>query len=413
MRFLLLVILLTPMISFALPVAKGERFRVAIPGEFIIQSYGEKISHDIKQKLGHNLFLIQNVGPQKSLLGMKSVHPNYVYYGEYKEGIVEEKSPRPDDDKFKKQFHHELIGTLKAWDVTTGDKDIIIAVTDNEFQIDHLDMKTAWWTNDNEVPGNGIDDDGNGYIDDIVGWDFIGNDNNVDSTIQPTHGTHVSGTIAATANNKIGGSGIAPGVKVMALKWYGGGEWTSAVISETYHYAVDNGAKIISTSYNIDGMVDDLVYLEAVKYAKDNGVLVFNSAGNSNTLNPPRQAVQDVILVCSVKSSKFKTADIKSKFSNHGNGIDICAPGDPIYAPAQAIAKVAVTQDKYKNSKGTSMATPVAAAVAALIWSAHPNFSAEEVKQRLYDSAKNIDSKNPLYKGQLGAGRVDAGKSVQ
>lgn len=407
MKILLTAIMLIPMIGQALPVKVGEKFRVQIPGEFIIKTQGEKVQSEVLRKLGKNIFLIK-ANSQKELLNYQTVYPNYAYFGDYKESVN-----TPNDIGFSQQNHHNLIQTTKAWATTKGNSDIIIAVTDNEFQINHPDLQTAWWKNVNEIPDNGIDDDNNGYIDDVFGWDFMGEDNNVDSDKDPTHGTHIAGIIAATANNQIGVVGIAPQVKVMPLRWYGDEQpWTSAMIAETYRYAVDNGAKIITTSYGIDHLVDDEAYLDAISYIRQSDVILFNSAGNNGVENPPRQALEDVILVCSVKTKKgwFAKEDQKSSFSNYGTGIDICAPGDPIYSTVQQSQG---SEGAYADLKGTSMAAPAAAAVAALIWSAHPNFSDEDVIQRLYDSADNIDAVNRKYIGLLGAGRINAYKAVK
>ena len=312
----------------------------------------------------------------------------------------------PNDERFGDQYHHGMIQTINAWNVTKGDSEVIVAVTDNEFRIDHEDMQGQWWTNQEEIPGNNIDDDNNGYVDDVYGWDFIANDNDV-SEDTTTHGTHISGIIAAKAGNNLGVVGIAPNVKVMPLRWYGEqGRWTSAIVAETYHYAVDHGAKIINTSYNIDILVNDKVYLDAIQYAVSNDVLIFNSAGNNRKKDPARVKLEDIILVCSVKSSSWQE-DKKSSFSNYGEGIDICAPGDPV------LSTVNRKFNKYGSLYGTSMASPVAAAVAALIWSAHPNLSANEVKERLYMGADDIEEKNEKYRGMLGHGRVNAFKSVQ
>lgn len=408
MKILLTAITLIPMLAFALPIKKGEKFSVQIPGEYIVKTQGEKIKSNVLKKLGKNLFLIKATS-QKELLNYQTVYPNYAYFGDYKES-----TNTPNDIGFTKQYHHTMIQTMKAWGTTKGNADIIIAVTDNEFQIDHADLQTAWWKNTNEIPGNNIDDDNNGYIDDVYGWDFMGEDNNVDSEKDPTHGTHIAGIIAATANNQIGVVGIAPNVKVMPLRWYGDEQpWTSAMIAETYRYAVDNGAKIITTSYGIDHLVNDQAYLDAIKYVRANDVILFNSAGNNGRKDPPRQAFEEVILVCSVKSKKgglFSKPDQKSSFSNYGSGIDICAPGDPIYSTVQ---KSQGSEGAYADLQGTSMAAPAAAAVAALIWSANPNFSDEEVIQRLYDSADNIDALNRRFQGMLGAGRINAFEAVK
>ena len=227
-------IAIVPMLSWALPVKHGEHFRVQIPGEYIVKNIDQKSILNIKKRLGKNLYLI-NAPESAEIEGW----PNYAYYGNYMEST-------PNDERFGDQYHHGMIQTINAWNVTKGDSEVIVAVTDNEFRIDHEDMQGQWWTNQEEIPGNNIDDDNNGYVDDVYGWDFIANDNDV-SEDTTTHGTHISGIIAAKAGNNLGGVGIAPNVKVMPLRWYGEqGRWTSAIVAETYHYAVDHGAKIIT-----------------------------------------------------------------------------------------------------------------------------------------------------------------------
>lgn len=396
-------------IAYSLPLRKGERIRVPIKGEFIVKTWNIKndVQHKVLRTVGKNLYLIKTNNEKNLLSTYKKVYQNYEYIGDFKEVI----SPNmPNDTYVGKQVHHQIIKTFKAWNITKGSKEIIIAVTDNEFQIDHKDLEKSWWTNPDEIPGNGLDDDNNGYIDDVYGWDFIEQDNNVDSYSDPTHGTHVSGIIAAMPNNKFSGTGIAPKIKVMPLKWYGSEyRWTSATIAETYNYAIDNGANIISTSYAIDHLVDDELYRDVLRRAKAEGVLVINSAGNGNKKNPRRQLIKEIILVCSVTSSKGDQ-DVRSRFSNYGTGIDICAPGDPIFSTVQV--KLGM-QDRSAELSGTSMATPVVAAVAGLIWSANPNFTAEEVKKRLLNSTDKIDHKNKKYKGMLGSGRVNAFKAIR
>lgn len=396
------LLVLVPSFAFALPVAKGEQFRMHLNNEYVVQGSFDKSDAQLIKKIGKNLFLVKS--EDKDFVNSQNVHPNYTYFGNYLENET-------NDAQLKDQFHHRQIKTFEAWTATRGSQDLIVAVTDNEFEIDHDDLKNQWWKNENEIEGNGIDDDGNGYIDDIYGWDFIAGDNNTDVEEGPTHGTHVAGIIAAEANNGIGVAGIAPNVKVMPLRWYGDeGQWTSAVVAETYHYAVDNGAKIINTSYNIDGLVDDQVYLDSIEYVNSKGAIIFNSAGNSGKKNPPRQKIEDIVLVCSVKSKDNRQTDKKSSFSNYGTGIDICAPGDPIFSTVQRRYQ---GNSRYGELQGTSMAAPVAAAVAALIWSHNPNFSREEVIAQLLRSADNIDKKNKRFKGLLGSGRVNAFKALK
>lgn len=388
---------LIPSIAFALPVAKGEHFRMHLNHEYVVSGSFDKDDAELIKKIGKNLFLVRST--DKSFTTQTNVWPNYTYFGNYLENET-------NDSEIGEQLFHKQIQTFKAWNTTQGSHEIIVAVTDNEFEIDHDDLKNQWWKNEKEIEGNGIDDDNNGYVDDIYGWDFIAGDNNTDVEEGPTHGTHVAGIIAAQANNGIGVAGIAPNVKIMPLRWYGDeNRWTSAIVAETYHYAVDNGAKIINTSYNIDGLVDDQVYLHAVKYVNAADAIIFNSAGNSNKKNPKRQKIEDIVLVCSVNTMPKRKLDKKSGFSNYGTGIDVCAPGDKIFSTVQRRYQ---GNSRYGELSGTSMASPVAAAVAALIWSSNPNFDREEVIEKLKASADNIDQKNKKYKGLLGTGRVNA-----
>lgn len=404
-------ITLMTLISSCVINAHAKNKRIHIAGEYIVKTSNTKIFNSfvtIKQSLGNSLYLIKT--DNKATLGQfEKVYPNYHYIGNYIEEIKSEINV--DDAEITKQVHHDIIGTKKAWNTTMGSREIIVAVTDNEFQINHPDLQNAWYKNPNEIPGNGIDDDNNGYVDDVYGWDFVNQDNNVNA-YDGSHGTHVSGIIAAEANNGQGGAGVAPNVKLMPLRWYGyTSTWTSAIVAETYMYAVNNGAKIISTSYGIDSFIDDELYLDTVKYVRSKGVLIFNSAGNINEMNPPRQAIEDVILVCATTSLNLATSDLKASFSNYGTGIDICAPGDPVYSTVRRLSRNSPA--KYANKSGTSMATPVVAGVAALIWSANPNFTDEEVKKKLFESADSIDEINPSFRGMLGAGRVNAAKAVK
>ncbi|MCT4642208.1 MAG: S8 family serine peptidase [Bacteriovoracaceae bacterium] len=384
---------------YALPVRKGVTFKVENKKQYIVRGKIKHSSIISEKKLGMNFHLIET---KEELSGVNNLYKTYTYYGDYMESVT--------DPMFVDQYHHEMIKTTEAWNITKGKKEVVIAVTDNEFELDHDDLQTAWWKNTNEIPGNNIDDDNNGYIDDVIGWDFVENDNNVDVLESPTHGTHVAGIIAAT-NNNIGVVGVAPGVKVMPLRWYGDERpWTTDLIVETYLYAIENGANIISTSYNIDGLVEDMAYRDVLKLARKKDILVFNSAGNDSKKNAPREQIEEVILVCSVKTSK-RRADRKSSFSNYGQGIDICAPGDPILSTVQRRYE---GKSRYGELEGTSMSTPIAASVAALIWSHNPNMNSSDVLQRLLDSADNIDDKNrKKYKGMLGAGRVNAYKALK
>ena len=254
------------------------------------------------------------------------------------------------------------------------------------------------WTNTGEIPGNGIDDDSNGYIDDDVAWDFVnGNRDPNPELTSHDHGTHVAGITAGVTNNAIGTAGTAGNSTIMPLQFYDyvSADWTAAVINEAFVYAVDNGASIVTTSYNMDGWAGDPVVTAGYQYIWDNGRIHFNSAGNGSSNNTPRTVFEQSLLVVSTESD-----DSKSGFSNFGTEVDISAPGGSIYAT--------ITGNDYGFKSGTSMASPNAAGVAALIWSQNPTWSRDQVVAQLLGTADNIDALNPGFEGQLGAGRVNS-----
>jgi serine protease len=392
----------------ALPLQNPNKLlQVAIPGEFMVKVRNDsnflktrKNFKSILETKTHSILKVSSVKGLKNNEDILWVQPNYEYIGNAMEAA-------PNDPMFSKQLHLKIMKAEQAWDITPGSAEVIVAVTDNGFHLEHDDLKNSYWKNKNEIPDNGIDDDNNGYIDDYEAWNFSENNNDPRSTGN-SHGTHVTGIIAAETNNGIGIAGTAPGVKVMPIKFYGEGRWTSEVVASSYIYAVNNGAKIITTSYNIDGFVNDQVYLDVIKFVRDNEVLLFNSAGNGNKNNPPRiKYNKQVVLVCSTRSNPKKPTkvDVISKFSNHGTGIQICAPGDPILSTVNGEY---LNASRYGEMSGTSMAAPNAAAVAALIWSKYPNFTAKEVLNKLYKTADNLDSRNRRHRGMMGAGRVNA-----
>ncbi|HMU10995.1 MAG TPA: S8 family serine peptidase [Ferruginibacter sp.] len=316
--------------------------------------------------------------------------PNFYYEGDPREIV-------PNDPSYGSQYHHPLMKNDLAWNITLGSAAIRIGITDDGVELLHSDLVQNIWINAGEIAGNGIDDDNNGYIDDVNGWDFVSNNNDPNpNSAGDSHGTHVSGISAARTNNSIGVSGVAGQSTIVPLQFYNSAApWTAAIINAAYAYAADNGVKVLNTSYNVDGFVSDPVFLAGLQYMYDAGVLHFNSAGNNNELNPPRQVLTHSIFVASTGST-----DVRSSFSNYGTGIDVSAPGNSILST--------VTGNAYALFSGTSMATPNAAGVAALIWSANPGWTREQVAAQLLATADNIDAQNPAYIGLLGTGRVNS-----
>jgi PKD repeat protein len=299
------------------------------------------------------------------------------------------------------------------------------------------------WINQAEKNGQaGVDDDNNGFVDDWIGWDFVasasssflyscfsGEDCNTadnDPRDFNGHGTHTSGIVAAINNNGYGVASTAGGwengsqhtagngVKVMGLRigWSAryllGGEVgliSMEYAAQAFRYAADNGAKIASCSWgssNSGGIAD------AIDYFLASGGLIFKSAGNNNNENTDYMTARtDIISVAATDSN-----DVRASFSSYGTWVDISAPGDYIWSTYHDHANTG--NDYVAAMSGTSMASPMAAGVAALIWSQNPGWTASQVKQRLFETADQIDNLpgNASYVGKLGAGRINAYRAV-
>ncbi len=365
----------------------------------------------------------------------------------------------PNDTYFYRQWHlnqnndHD-VDAPEAWDLQTGNSSIIVGILDTGVRYYHKDLgggnaspstpensRGNMWINNTELSAgisNGIDDDGNGYIDDWIGWDFVDNVSlsflyskitGEDYDIQDKdprdfngHGTHCAGNISALNNNGIGLNSVSGGwsaggqvttgngVRTMPLRiGYSANSFMYGEVglvqmdfaAEAMYYAADNGARIISCSW---GSSNDAGLADAIDYFLASGGLIFKSAGNSGNATADYMCSRSDPNLISVAATDSN--DIRADFSNYGNWVDISAPGTRIWSTYHDHNDPAT--DYYTGISGTSMASPIAASVAALIWSANPSLSADQVRQILFDNADNIDAGNPSYIGQLGAGRVNA-----
>lgn len=313
----------------------------------------------------------------------------------------------PNDPSFSLQFALNNTGqtggtvdadmdAVEAWDALPSGGTRIVAVCDNGFQLDHPDLVASYHHNSLEIPNNSLDDDGNGYVDDYTGWDFVTEDNNPSpTTSSDDHGTHCSGITGATCDNSIGIASPGLGrIKVMPLKMYDGqSTWVSDLI-EAIDYAWENGASVISVSYNTDGAISNQLWIEAVQRAGTADVVYCNSAGNNGAQNPPRQALVDFASNAVFVASTNDT-DGLSSFSNYGSKVAIAAPGEDIYST--------ITSGNYASYSGTSMSTPNAAACIALIRSCFPSLTAPGAILRIVQSGDKIPSLN----GKVTGGRVN------
>ncbi len=315
------------------------------------------------------------------------------------------------DPLFSSQWGMRDIGTEAGWLVNRGDKKIIVAVIDTGVDYTHEDLLGNLWRNENEIADNGIDDDGNGYIDDMIGWDFLSNDNKPYDLAaaslgellnggNPGHGTHCAGNVAATGGNGKGISGVAPNAQIMSLRFIGNEGGTTAAAIKAIKYAVDNGAKVLSNSWGSEGedpneAVENQALQDAVQYAKDQDVLFIAAAGNSSKDNdndakkafPASYTHDNIIAVAAIDA-----ADTIASFSNYGaTSVDIAAPGVKVFSTTvgnkysdTVIALLGATWD------GTSMACPHVAGAAALYWSAHPEKTYAQVRDAILGSAKQV-----------------------
>ena len=297
------------------------------------------------------------------------------------------------------------IGCAQAWDVTRG-AGTVVAVIDSGIDYNHPDIRDNVWINPGEIPGNGIDDDRNGYIDDVRGWDFIGKNH-----LQPAedndpydgnhHGTHVAGTIAATGDNGIGVVGVAWQAKVMAVKGLDdSGIGSDSILARAIYYAADNGADVINASWGRPGGLSQTTS-DAINYAHALGVVFVAAAGN-DTQDVSDYSPADEPAAITVAATTPN--DTQANFSNFGDKIDVAAPGVDI------LSLQAGTSD-YIRLQGTSMAAPHVSGVAALILARHPEFSVEQVRQALRMSATDLGApgRDPIF----GYGRLNAAQAVQ
>ena len=295
------------------------------------------------------------------------------------------------------------INATAAWDISTGSNSVIVAVIDTGVLYTHSDLSTNIWTNPGEIPGNGLDDDHNGYIDDVYGWNFVTNTS--DPIDDKGHGTHVSGTIGAVGNNAIGVTGVNWNIKIMALKAFdaSGYGFTSDAISAIL-YADAKGASVISNSWSgsyFSQSLEDTIDASPAVVVCAAGNIDAQNPEPDNDLVPQYPASFTSVNIISVAATDQN--DQLASFSHYGlNSVDLAAPGVNILSTLNV-------SGTYGYMSGTSMATPHVSGVAALVKSVNQSLTAVQIKNIILST---VDEKSSLSGNVSTGGRLNAYRAV-
>lgn len=289
----------------------------------------------------------------------------------------------PNDPMWPDMWHSRLIEADKAWDVSFGSSGPVVAIMDTGVKTDHEDLAANMWVNSDEIAGNGVDDDANGYVDDLHGFDFALNDSVPDDV--NGHGTACAGLAAAVQDNALGTTGVAPRARIMAVKsGLDNGYFYDSANIAGYLYAADNGADIISCSFYSDRVVP--AEEAALDYAWSKGVLPVVAAGNDATSIPYYPgAYRNVLSVGAIDQNANKIW-----WSNFGSWVKVASPGTALRSTSSG--------GGYTNGfGGTSGACPQVAGLAALMKGANPSLTNLQLRTMIEDSASSYPVSNPLF----------------
>ncbi len=397
-------------------------------GPVALESIGAEVATDFSAEGLSNLQALEISGPvsvKEAIEELESspyvayAEPNYIISLSLPEtvpaGPDEESSLSalsfPNDPKFSEQWGLSNTGqtggksgadisAVKGWDITTGSDTIVVAVIDTGVDYTHPDLAANIWTNPGEIPNNGIDDDGNGYVDDVHGYDFINNDN--DPMDDNGHGTHCAGVIGAIGNNGIGIAGLAWKVKIMPLKFLrADGNGDTAASLNAIAYARRMGADIISCSWG--GTAKSQALGDAIASTNALFLCAAGNAGSNNDITPHYPSGFDSPQIIAVAASDAN--DGMPSFSNYGaTTVDVAAPGDWIMSTYPT-----ALGHEYVKMKGTSMATPHVAGLAALLLSKNPSLTPTALKARIMDTVDKL----PAFSGKtVSGGRINVYKAL-
>lgn len=324
----------------------------------------------------------------------------------------------PNDPRISEQWLIQKIQLDRAWQKTTGDTSVLIAIIDTGIDYNHEDLAANIWINwaedatgDGRIDPsdfNGIDDDNNGFVDDIQGWDFTdaphfpdGGDfqeRDNDPRDENGHGTNVAGVVGAVASNGLGIAGVAPNCRLLNLRaGTSQGLLEEDDVASAIIYAVDNGARIINMSFG--DVATSQMLRDVCQFAYRSGVVLIASAGNSQSaaVHYPSGFLETIAVGATTAE------DYLAGFSNYGATIDLVAPGVSLLTTAMG--------HQYKTFSGTSAAAPVVAGVAGLMLSLRPNLTNQDVRNILVSSADDLGE--PNWDQYYAAGRLNAARALE
>lgn len=411
-----------PVVASEKSVIKNVQYR---PGELIVKFLNDDELYRITTAVDADLVQLA-AQLSHTIDDVEYVEPNFIYRA----------VAFPNDPNLSLQWYLETVNAKNFWsrELLTREQEHItrkpvIAIVDTGVDLDHPDIKDKLWVNQKEIR-NGIDDDSNGYVDDINGWDFFDNDSDSNPSLEGNydpnavkHGTLVASLAAAMNNNAQGIAGIGWYAQIMSLRVLGSdgvGDVLSVV--NAIDYAVAQGADVINMSFVGTGFSPSL--LSSIRRAYDKGVVVVAAAGNTDpAVNGTDFDVTKSYPVCYdaglgeqlvIGVASVGRTLVKSPFSNYGSCIDIVAPGEEVFA-AQVYEPSTRGFENYYDGywSGTSLSAPLVSGTIATLKAIRPNFSVDQYADFIKQSAYEVDSLNPTFRGKLGAGLLDAGKAIE
>ncbi|HVG18001.1 MAG TPA: S8 family peptidase [Blastocatellia bacterium] len=374
---------------------RGAQYLIELDGSLSVEEAVRQASGDPRVEYAEPNYLLYPANtPNDALFGQQ--------WGLYNTGFLGQGKPGSD------------IGATRAWDYTTGSDDIVVAIIDTGVDLAHVDLAPNAWVNRGERADNDVDDDNNGYVDDLNGWNFVSRSPAIfENPVADWHGTHVSGIIGAAGNNGIGVTGVAWRVKIMPLKFIGDKSGSTADVVKAINYAIDQkrrgvGVRVINASWG--GPAESASLKSAIVAAGDAGILFVCAAGNGGndesgddvdaTPEYPAAWSKEIPSIIAVAASD--SADALTYFSNYGRAtVQVAAPGYFVLSTTPG--------NQYGMGSGTSMATPHVSGIAALVFSRQPSLTPAQVRQRIISTADPVASLVSLV---TSSGRANAYNAV-